>query len=248
MTAAATTRAARARGTDTVGRTEEELQDLVRHAGAELELAPAAVIIEWAVATFGDRFCVTSSMADAVLAHLASKVKPGIDVVFLDTGYHFAETIGTRDAVEATMPVRMLSIQPKLTVEQQDAEHGPELYLRDPDLCCAMRKVRPLEQALAGYDAWATGLRRAETPDRVMAPVIGWDAGKRKVKVSPLARWTDEQVDAYIADNDVLVNPLVYDGYPSIGCLPCTRRVAHGEDPRSGRWAGTGKTECGIHV
>ena len=248
MTAATTTRAAQARGVDTSGRSEEELRDLVEHAGADLELAPAEVIIEWAVATFGERFCITSSMGDAVLAHLAARVKPGIDVVFLDTGYHFAETIGTRDAVEATMPVRMLSIQPRLTVEQQDAQHGPELYLRDPDLCCAMRKVKPLQQALAGYDAWATGLRRAETRDRVIAPVIGWDATKGKVKVSPLARWTDEQIDAYIAEHQVLVNPLLEDGFPSIGCAPCTRRVAPGEDPRSGRWAGTGKTECGIHV
>jgi len=200
------------------------------------------------VATFGDRFCVTSSMADAVLAHLVSRVAPGVDVVFLNTGYHFAETIGTRDAVEATLPVRLVDVHPELSVAQQDAAYGPELYLRDPDLCCAMRKVRPLERTLEGYDAWATGLRRAETQDRVIAPVIGWDAGKRKVKVSPLARWTDEQVDAYIAEHGVLVNPLLLDGYPSIGCAPCTRRVAPGEDPRSGRWAGTGKTECGIHT
>jgi len=247
MTAATTTRAAQARGSHTEGRSEQELRDLVKHAGAELELAPAEVIIEWAVATFGERFCVTSSMADAVLSHLASRVAPGIDVVFLDTGYHFAETIGTRDAVEATLPVRMLTIRPELTVEEQDAAYGKELFLRDPDLCCAMRKVRPLEQALAGYDAWATGLRRAETANRVMAPVIGWDATKGKVKVSPLARWTDEQVARYVDEHQVLVNPLLEDGYPSIGCFPCTRRVAPGEDPRSGRWAGTGKTECGIH-
>jgi phosphoadenosine phosphosulfate reductase len=248
MTAATTTRAANARGSRTEGRSEQQLRDLVKHAGAELELAPAEVIIEWAVATFGERFCVTSSMADAVLSHLASTVAPGIDVVFLDTGYHFAETIGTRDAVAATLPVRMLTIRPELTVEQQDAAYGKELFLRDPDLCCAMRKVRPLEQALAGYDAWATGLRRAETRDRVIAPVIGWDAAKGKVKVSPLARWTDEQIAAYVEKHQVLVNPLLDDGYPSIGCLPCTRRVAPGEDPRSGRWAGTAKTECGIHV
>jgi phosphoadenosine phosphosulfate reductase len=248
MTAATTTRAALARGTDTAGRSEQELRDLVRHAGAELELAPAEVIIEWAVATFGDRFCVTSSMADAVLAHLVSRVAPGVDVVFLDTGYHFAETIGTRDAVEATLPVRLVDVRPELSVAEQDAAYGPELFLRDPDLCCAMRKVQPLQQALARYDAWATGLRRAETHDRVIAPVIGWDAGKGKVKVSPLARWTDAQVDDYIAEHSVLVNPLVMDGYPSIGCAPCTRRVAPGEDPRSGRWAGTGKTECGIHT
>jgi phosphoadenosine phosphosulfate reductase len=248
VTAAATTRAALARGTETDGRSEQELRDLVRHAGAELELAPAEVIVEWAVATFGERFCVTSSMGDAVLAHLASRVAPGIDVVFLDTGYHFPETLGTRDAVEATLPVNLISLTPVQSVAEQDAAYGADLFARDPDLCCALRKVRPLETGLAGYDAWATGLRRAETHNRVIAPVIGWDAKKRKVKVSPLARWSDEQVDAYIAEHGVLVNPLQYDGYPSIGCRPCTRRVAPGEDPRSGRWAGTGKTECGIHA
>ena len=248
MTAATTTRAARARGTDTDGRTEQELRDLVKHAGAEFELAPAEDIIEWAVATFGERFCVTSSMGDAVLAHLASRVAPGIDVVFLDTGYHFAETLGTRDAVAATLPVNLLTITPVQSVAEQDAEFGPDLWRRDPDLCCAMRKVAPLRDSLAGYDAWATGLRRAETHNRVIAPVIGWDARKRKVKVSPLARWSDQQVERYVAENGVLVNPLQYDGYPSIGCVPCTRRVAPGEDARSGRWAGTGKTECGIHA
>ena len=143
MTAATTTRAARARGAHTDGRSEQELRDLVKHAGAELELAPAEVIIEWAVATFGKRFCVTSSMADAVLSHLASTVAPGIDVVFLDTGYHFAETIGTRDAVEATLPVRMLNVRPELTVEQQDAVYGKDLFLRDPDLCCAHAQGPP---------------------------------------------------------------------------------------------------------
>ena len=110
-----------------------------------------------------------------------------------------------------------------------------------------IRKVQPLSEALASYDAWATGLRRAETHNRVIAPVIGWDAKKSKVKVSPLARWSDDDVERYVAEHGVLVNPLVYDGYPSIGCAPCTRRVAPGEDPRSGRWAGTNKTECGIH-
>jgi phosphoadenosine phosphosulfate reductase len=187
-------------------------------------------------------------MGDAVLAHLASTVAPGIDVVFLDTGYHFPETLGTRDAVEATLPVNLLTITPRQTVAEQDAAHGKDLFARDPDLCCALRKVKPLEEALQGYDAWATGLRRAETHNRVIAPVIGWDAKKRKVKVSPLARWSDEEVDRYIAENEVLVNPLQYDGYPSIGCAPCTRRVALGDDPRSGRWAGLAKTECGIHV
>ncbi|MGH3370285.1 MAG: phosphoadenylyl-sulfate reductase [Nocardioidaceae bacterium] len=244
-----TTAAARSfRGTTTSGRSNEELKDLVSHVGAELELAPAEVIIEWAVATFGERFCITSSMGDAVLSHLASKVAPGVDVVFLDTGYHFVETIGTRDAVEATLPVNMVTIAPEQTVAEQDAVYGKDLYKRDPDLCCALRKVAPLQKSLEHYDAWATGLRRAETHNRVIAPVIGWDDKKEKVKVSPLARWTDDDVERYIAENGVLVNPLQYDGYPSIGCWPCTRRVAPGEDKRAGRWAGTTKTECGINA
>ena len=244
-----TTLAARAfRGSATDGRSTEELKGIVSHVGAELELAPAEDIIEWAVATFGTRFCVTSSMGDAVLSHLAARVAPGIDVVFLDTGYHFAETIGTRDAVAATLPVNVVTLTPERSVAEQDAIHGRDLFARDPDLCCRLRKVEPLERGLASYDAWATGLRRAETHDRVIAPVVGWDEAKQKVKVSPLARWSDDDVARYVAEHGVLLNPLQHDGYPSIGCWPCTRRVAPGADPRSGRWAGTDKTECGIHV
>jgi phosphoadenosine phosphosulfate reductase len=229
------------------GRTAGELRELASIAGPELELAPAELIIEWAVETFGDRFCVTSSMADAALAHLAGQVSPGIDVVFLDTGYHFAETIGTRDAVAATLPVNVVTAQPEQTVAEQDAAYGKDLYRTDPDLCCALRKVAPLQNALERYDAWATGLRRDETHNRVITPVVGWDEQKGKVKVSPLARWSEDDVARYIEDNNVLVNPLLHDGYPSIGCWPCTRRVAPGEDKRAGRWAGTNKTECGIH-
>src|SRR3990170_1881519 len=169
-----TAKARLARGAATDGRSPEELREIVSHWGAELELAPAEVIIEWAAATFGPRFCVTSSMGDAVLSHLASTVVPGIDVVFLDTGYHFAETIGTRDAVKATMDVNLRTITPKQSVAEQDAAYGPDLYKTDPDLCCALRKVQPLADSLAGYDAWATGLRRAETHNRVIAPVVGW--------------------------------------------------------------------------
>ena len=153
----------------------------------------------------------------------------------------------TRDAVEATLPVNLITITPVQSVAEQDAQYGKDLYKTNPDLCCALRKVQPLATSLDGYDAWATGLRRAETHNRIIAPVIGWDAKKGKVKVSPIARWSDEDVERYITENGVLVNPLVQDGYPSIGCWPCTRRVAPGEDPRSGRWAGSNKTECGIH-
>jgi phosphoadenosine phosphosulfate reductase len=229
-------------------RTAQELRELAQIAGPELELAPAELIIEWAVQTFGERFCITSSMSDAVLAHLASTVAPGIDVAFLDTGYHFAETIGTRDAVAATLPLTVVNLRPELSVAEQDAVHGPDLWRTDPDACCAMRKVEPLRRGLAGYDAWATGLRRDEAHSRVIAPVVGWDEAKQKVKVSPIARWSADDVDRYIVENGVLVNPLTYDGYPSIGCWPCTRRVEPGEDPRSGRWSGFAKTECGIHA
>ncbi|MFE7673777.1 phosphoadenylyl-sulfate reductase [Streptomyces albidoflavus] len=226
---------------------EAELRALAEHAGAELEEAPALEIVSWAADTFGERFCVTSSMEDAVVAHLASRVRPGVDVVFLDTGYHFPETIGTRDAVEAVLDVNVLTLTPRQSVAEQDAEYGPKLHDRDPDLCCALRKVKPLEEGLSGYAAWATGLRRDESPTRANTPVVGWDARRRKIKVSPIARWTQDDVDAYVARYGVLTNPLLTDGYASVGCAPCTRRVAAGEDARAGRWAGTGKTECGLH-
>ncbi|HEY7044098.1 MAG TPA: phosphoadenylyl-sulfate reductase [Nocardioidaceae bacterium] len=235
--------------TPTLGtaRTSEQLRETALLAGPELEAAPAEAILEWAVQTFGDRFCVASSMSDAVLSHMASQVAPGIDVLFLDTGYHFVETIGTRDAVAATLPVNVVTLSPTISVREQDEQYGPDLWARDPDLCCNLRKVRPLSEGLTAYDAWATGLRREETRNRVMTPVVGWDESKGKVRIAPLARWSQDDVDRYIAENDILVNPLQYDGYPSIGCWPCTHRVAPGDDARSGRWSGTGKTECGIH-
>ncbi|WP_432123658.1 phosphoadenylyl-sulfate reductase [Streptomyces sp. C10-9-1] len=226
---------------------QQDLRTLAEQAGRELEEAPALDVLRWAADTFGPRFCVTSSMEDAVVAHLASRALPGVDVVFLDTGYHFEETIGTRDAVEAVMDVNVITLTPRRTVAEQDAEYGPRLYERDPDLCCALRKVAPLRDGLAGYDAWATGLRRDESPTRANTPVVGWDEKRRKVKVSPIARWTQEDVDAYVTAHGVLTNPLLTDGYSSVGCAPCTRRVQAGEDARAGRWAGRGKTECGLH-
>ncbi|GAA4663859.1 phosphoadenylyl-sulfate reductase [Streptomyces chumphonensis] len=228
-------------------RTATDLRELAEEAGRELEDASATDILRWAAETFEKRFCVTSSMEDAVVAHLASRVFPGVDVVFLDTGYHFPETIGTRDAVEAVMDVNVITLTPRQTVAEQDAQYGPKLHDRDPDRCCALRKVAPLREGLTGYDAWATGLRREESPTRAGTPVVGWDEKREKVKVSPIARWTQEDVDAYVAEHGVLTNPLLWDGYPSIGCAPCTRRVAPGEDARAGRWAGSGKTECGLH-
>nr|WP_221493910.1 phosphoadenylyl-sulfate reductase [Actinomadura coerulea] len=225
-----------------------DLQDIVESAAAALEGAPTLEVIRWAVATFGDRICLTSSMSDAALIHLVSKVKPGIDVLFVDTGYHFAETVGTRDAVEAVYPVNVIDVTPSRTVEEQEAALGPRLYGRNPDLCCHLRKVEPLGRALEGYMAWFSGIRRDETASRRDRRVVEWDRKRGMVKVNPILGWTQEDMDNYIEDNGVLVNPLHYDGYPSIGCAPCTRPVAPGEDPRSGRWAGMGKTECGIHL
>ncbi|MFJ2624940.1 phosphoadenylyl-sulfate reductase [Streptomyces sp. NPDC087532] len=233
--------------TRTEERTAGELEELAGRAGRELEHASAPEILRWATDTFGKRFCVTSSMEDAVVAHLASRALPGVDVVFLDTGYHFPETIGTRDAVEAVMDVNVITLTPRQSVAEQDAEHGPGLHDRDPDLCCKLRKVKPLEEGLSSYTAWATGLRRDESPTRANTPVVGWDEKRQKVKISPIARWTQDDVDAYVAEHGVLTNPLLMDGYASVGCAPCTRRVLEGEDARAGRWAGRGKTECGLH-
>jgi phosphoadenosine phosphosulfate reductase len=234
----------------TTGRREEAIRthELALQAADALDGAPAQDVIRWASDTFGDRICVTSSMTDAVIIHLVSQVRPGIKVIFLDTGYHFAETIGTRDAVSAMYPVDVINVTPAQTVAEQDEEMGPRLYSRNPDLCCYLRKVVPLEKALEPYDAWFTGVRRDETDARSDTRVVQWDSRREMVKVNPIVDWTQEQVDAYIAENRVLVNPLVGEGYPSIGCATCTSRVEAGADARSGRWAGTGKTECGIHL
>src|ERR1022692_3821061 len=205
------------------------MERLVAGAVDALTDAPAEDVIKWATDTFGDRICITSSMTDAVLIHLASRVRPGIDVIFLDTGYHFAETIGTRDAVSAVYPVNVINVTPSRTVEEQDA------------------KVVPRERALDPYEAWLTGVRTEETSARSDTRVVEWDPRRQMVKVNPIVGWTQEQVDGYIAEHGVLINPLVYDGYPSIGCSTCPARVEPGADPRSGRWEGTGKTECGIH-
>ncbi|OIV35484.1 phosphoadenosine phosphosulfate reductase [Mangrovactinospora gilvigrisea] len=224
------------------------MRRLAEEAAARFADAPAEEVLRWAGETFGSGFCVTSSFEDAVTAHLAARAVPGVDVVFLDTGYHFEETIGTRDAVAELYDVNVVNVLPRLTVAEQDAEHGPKLHDRAPDRCCALRKVEPLEGTLAGYEAWATGLHRYDSPLRADTPVVEWDAKRDMVKVNPVVAWTPEQVHAYIEEHGVLVNPLLDDGYPSIGCAPCTRRVAPGEDIRAGRWSGTGKTECGLHV
>jgi phosphoadenosine phosphosulfate reductase len=229
--------------------TEVDLRALAERGAAELGPdATAQQVLAWAAETFDKRMIVASNMQDAVLVELAAKARPGVDVLFLDTGYHFAETIGTRDAVETVYDVRIVNATPEHTVAEQDSLLGKDLFARDPNQCCALRKVAPLQNTLARYDAWVTGVRRVEAPTRANTPLVTYDEKFGLVKINPIAAWTDEEMDAYITEHGVLVNPLVSEGYPSIGCAPCTAKPAPGADKRSGRWAGTGKIECGLHV
>jgi phosphoadenosine phosphosulfate reductase len=229
--------------------TEVDLREVAERGAAELGPdASATEVLAWAAATFGHRMIVASNMQDAVLVDLAAKAQPGVEILFLETGYHFAETIGTRDVVEHVYDVSIVNAAARRTVAEQDAEFGKDLFARDPNSCCAMRKVEPLQRTLAGYDAWVTGVRRLEAPTRANTPLVSYDEKFGLVKINPIAAWSDEEMDAYIVEHNVLVNPLVAEGYPSIGCAPCTAKPAPGADPRSGRWAGTGKIECGLHV
>jgi phosphoadenosine phosphosulfate reductase len=228
--------------------TEAHLQDLAERGAAELDGASAADLLRWTDENFGGNYVVASNMQDAVLVDLAAKLRPGVDVLFLDTGYHFVETVGTRDAVEAVYDINVVNVTPENSVAKQDELYGKDLFAREPNECCRMRKVEPLSKALRGYTAWVTGIRRVEAPTRAEAPLISWDKAFGLVKINPLAAWTDEDMQSYIDANDVLVNPLVFEGYPSIGCAPCTAKPVEGADPRSGRWAGLSKTECGLHA
>jgi phosphoadenosine phosphosulfate reductase len=225
-----------------------ELRRRAELAATELEGASATDVIDWTAKTFGNRCIAASNMQDGVLTHLVTRAGPGIGVVFLDTGYHFAETIGTRDAISAVPGVDVINLLPAATVAEQDAAEGEDLFARDPNRCCHLRKVLPLEGFLANYDAWITGIRRVESPTRAAAPLIGFDDTFGLVKINPIVAWTDEDMRNYIETHAIIVNPLVEEGYPSIGCAPCTDRPAPGADARSGRWSGTGKTECGLHA
>jgi phosphoadenosine phosphosulfate reductase len=228
--------------------TETDLRELAERGAAELDGADATDLLRWTDENFGGNYVVASNMQDAVLVDLATKVHPGVDVLFLDTGYHFVETIGTRDAVEAVYDINIVNVTPENSVAEQDELLGKDLFAREPNECCRMRKVEPLGKALRGYTAWVTGIRRVEAPTRANAPFISWDNAFGLVKINPLAAWSDEDMQDYIDNNGVLVNPLVFEGYPSIGCAPCTAKPAEGADPRSGRWAGLSKTECGLHA
>ena len=216
------------------------LLELAPDHGTSLEKLSAGEIIEWGAEHLGTNLAVTMSMQDTVLAELAARHAPDADLIFLDTGYHFPETIEVADAVDKRYPNRLLRIQPV-------AGAVPELYKTDMTACCAQRKVEPLARMKLPYEGWVTGLKRVDAPTRKNTPVLEIDKTGR-IKLNPLAAWTDDDVDRFIEDNDLIIHPLTKAGFPSIGCAPCTNRVAPGADPRSGRWAGAEKTECGLHT
>jgi phosphoadenosine phosphosulfate reductase len=213
---------------------DEELAEI----NAGFEGAPASKIIRWAVDTFHPYLCMTASMSDAVLIDLAHKVEPSIEVVFIDTGYHFPETLETVETVRRAygLNLRVMTVAP----------HDEELWRVDPENCCSSVKVGQLDRALQGKLAWMSGVRRDEAPSRANAAIVGRDI-RGLIKVNPIAQWTDADVDGYIADHAIIMNPLLAQGYTSIGCMPCTQKPTDPDDPRSGRWAGQGKTECGLH-
>lgn len=224
----------------------------VAAAAADLEGSPATDILAWARATI-PRFCVTSSFGadSAVLLSLVAQVDPDIPVLFLDTGFHFAESLAYRHQLSEYLGLRaVVDISPELSVGEQARLYGDALYDRDPDVCCGLRKVAPLADALRGYDGWATGVRRSQTPDRATTPpvAVAVEGGRRLLKVSPLAAWTAADVAGHRRLHDLPPHPLTTRGFGSIGCAPCTRPVRPDEDPRAGRWSGQAKNECGIHL
>lgn len=226
----------------------ERLQRIAAEAASELADATAQQALAWTARTFGESWIVASNMQDAVLIDLATAVQPDAQVLFLETGYHFAETLGVRDAVSTVYPqVRLVNAEAEQSVADQEAQLGL-LHQTAPDRCCHLRKVVPLRGVLARYDCWVTGVRRADAPTRADTPVVQWDERNGLVKVNPIAAWTDEEFDTYLAEHQILQNPLVGEGYLSIGCAPCTAKPLPGADPRSGRWAGLAKTECGLHA
>ena len=215
--------------------TDAELVDVA----SGFEGALAEDIVRWAADTFGSELCLTTSLTDAVLVDLVARVAPEVEVVFLDTQYHFPQTLATLDTVRERYPVHVNVRRPDLSLD--------DLWRTDTDACCAARKIAPLEEVLAGKTAWLSGLRRADSADRAATPIVERDR-RGLVKVNPIATWSDADVELYISLHDVPVNPLVAQGYPSVGCWPCTQTVAPGQDKRAGRWAGTAKTECGLHL
>ena len=209
----------------------------------------AEELLDWALHRFERRVAVASAFGPEgmVLIDIALRLRPDVHVFTLDTGLFFPETYELMDEVERRYGIKIERLKPALTVDEQAAKHGASLWLRSPDRCCAMRKIEPLRKKLSALDAWIAAIRRDQTPDRAHAQKVEWDAKFGLVKINPLCDWTSDMVWDYVRANDLPYNPLHDRGYPSIGCAPCTNPVQPGDDPRSGRWAGLAKTECGLH-
>jgi phosphoadenosine phosphosulfate reductase len=207
-------------------------------------------VLRWGVEQFGSRLTVVTSFQPTgiVTLHMLREIAPDLTILTLDTGLLFPETLALTAQLERLWGINIVRVRPGQTVAEQAAAHGEALWSNDPDRCCHLRKTLPLDAALHAFDAWITGLRRDQSEGRRATPIISWDEKRGKVKLSPFAAWTEDMVWTYLHAHDLPYNPLHDQGYPSIGCQPCTRPVATGEDGRSGRWAGQPKTECGIHL
>jgi len=216
---------------------------------AQFDGAAPETIIAWAAERFMPRLAATSSFQtqSAALLHMLSRVRPDLPVIFLDTGYHFPETLAYRDRLAAQFGLTLRIVRPAASPAEIARQHGDALYRRDPDLCCYINKVEPMRRALADLDAWISGIRRDQTPDRAAIRTVEALPDGR-LKINPLAAWTREDVWRYIHAHDLPAHPLFSQGYLSVGCAPCTSPVVGDQNERAGRWAGTGKTECGLHT
>ena len=215
-----------------------------------LEGASAQIILRWAVEKYFPKLTMATAFGaeGCCIIHMLAEIEPRVRVFNLDTGYQFAETLQLRDQIAERYGIMVEYVGAETTVEQYEAQHGGPLYILQPDQCCYDRKIVPLRRAIAGYDAWISAIRRDQTAHRSAAGIVDWDKKFGLVKVNPLANWTKRDVWKFISDNNVPYNPLHDQGYPSIGCWPCTRAVAEGDDDRAGRWAGSAKKECGLHL
>ena len=225
---------------------QEELTDLSQ----TMESWSPQQVLQWGWDTYGKKLTMATAFGaeGCVIISMLAEITKDIYLFNLDTGYQFAETLETRDRLIDKYGIPIHLVGSEQSAEDMEREHGGPLYLDHPDLCCHKRKVIPLSAALKGYEAWISAIRRDQTAQRANAPIVGWDLKYNMSKLNPLATWTKKDVWDYIIKNDVPYNPLHDAGYPSIGCWPCTKAIGAGEDDRSGRWAGTAKKECGIHV
>lgn len=228
----------------------EELRRELAEESARLEGTEPREILRWAAERYGSRFTMATAFGPEgmVLIHMLAEVAPATPIFNLDTGYQFQETLDLREEVKRRYGIEVELKRPETTVEEYERQNGGPLYRTNPDQCCLDRKIKVLEKAVVGMQAWASAIRRDQSPDRAKAPIVGWDKKFNLVKVSPLANWTKKDVWKFITEHNVPYNPLHDSGYTSIGCWPCTRSVMLGEDERAGRWSGTAKTECGLHV